>query len=178
MHQTKKGNQWYFGAKYHIGVDAGSGLVHSMETTAANVHDSTPAHKLLREDDEVMYGDSAYSAVEKHEEVKNDEHLSKIDYRVNRRKPYRKNAWKEGEGTRWFREIERSKSRVRCKAEYVFHIIKDIFKFRKTPYKGLRKLEARGRMLFALANLYMIWIGQRKAAEINAMRRLQAACMG
>jgi IS5 family transposase len=58
MHQTKKGNEWYFGMKCHVGVDAGSGYVHSLETTAANVHDITVASLLIREDDEVVYGDS------------------------------------------------------------------------------------------------------------------------
>lgn len=156
MHQTKKGNQWYFGAKFHVGVDAGSGLVHSLETTSANVNDAKPAHKLLREDDEVAYGDAAYCSIHNHDEIKNDPNLSKIDFRTNRQKPYRKNKWEEGQGTYWLREMEYKKSRVRCKVEYVFHIVKDIFGFRKTPYKGLRKLEAKGNMLFASANLYMI----------------------
>lgn len=156
MHQAQKGNTWYFGAKYHIGVDAGSGLVHSVETTAANVADSIPAHKLLRQDDEVVYGDSAYCALAKHDEIKNDPDLSKIVFRTNSQKPYRKNKWEKGPGTYWFEYMEYQKSRTRCKVEYVFHIIKDIFGFRKTPYRGLRKLEAKGNMLFALANLYMI----------------------
>lgn len=69
MHQTKKGNQWHFGMKCHTGVDAGSGFVHTVEVTAANVHDITVAAKLLREDDEVVYGDSAYLGIEKREEI-------------------------------------------------------------------------------------------------------------
>ena len=174
MHQTKKGNQWYFGAKYHIGVDAGTGLVHSLETTAANVADATVAHKLLREDDEVAYGDSAYCAVAKHDEIKSDLNLSKIDFRMNSQKPYRKNVWDNGPGIYWFRLMEYQKSRVRCKVEYVFHIIKDVFGFRKTRYRGLRKLEANGNMLFASANLYMIARGQQLAAKLNASRPVPA----
>lgn len=85
MHQTKKGNEWYFGMKVHSGVDAGSGYVHTITGTAANVHDSNEAVKLLRTDDEVMYGDSGYLGVPEREEVKNDEHLSRIDYRINKR---------------------------------------------------------------------------------------------
>ena len=120
MHQTKKGNQYYFGGKLHIGVDAGSGLIHTVRVTAANVHDASVAHELLREDDEVAYGDAAYCSLEKHEEFRNDEHLSKIVLRTNKMKPYRKNAWVEGEGTRWLRYMEYQKSRVRCKVEYVW----------------------------------------------------------
>ena len=174
MHQTKKGNQWYFGAKLHVGVDAGTGLVHTVEATAANVADSDVAYKLLREDDEVAYGDSAYCAVAKHDEIKNDPNLSKIDFRMNSQKPYRKNKWENGPGIYWFRLMEYQKSRVRCKVEYVFHIVKDVFGFRKTPYRGIRKLEAAGNILFASANLYMIWKGQQNAAKLAARRPIPA----
>ena len=174
MHQTRKGNQWYFGAKFHVGVDAGSGMIHTLEVTSANVHDATPASKLLREDDAVVYGDSAYCSLENHDEIKNDEHLSKIDFRTNKQKPYRKNKWVSGPGVFWLNRFEYQKSRVRCKVEYVFHIIKDVFRFRKTPYKGLRKLEARGNMLFASANLYMVQMGIRNAKRVNAKRKAMA----
>jgi IS5 family transposase len=99
MHQTKKGNQWFFGAKLHVGVDAGSGYIHTTIVTAANVHDGKVAHELIREDDQVVYGDSAYCAVGQHKEVQDDPHLSQVDYRTNRQKPYRKYAWDEGPGT-------------------------------------------------------------------------------
>ena len=75
MHQTKKGNEWKFGMKCHIGVDSGSGLMHTITVTAANAHDITEAHKLLREDDHVAYGDSGYIGIEKRDEIKNNEHL-------------------------------------------------------------------------------------------------------
>ena len=163
MHQTRKGTQWYFGAKLHAGVDAGSGLVHTVAVTAANVHDATAAHELLREDDEVVYGDAAYSSLENHPEIKNDKHFSKIEFRTNKQKPYRKNAWTEGEGTRWLYYMEHQKSSVRCKVEFVFHIIKDIFGFRKTRYKGLKKLETKAYMLFASANFYMVAMGERNS---------------
>ena len=106
MHQTKKWNQWFFGAKLHMGVDAGSGYIHTTIITAANVHDGKVAHKLLREDDRIAYGDSAYCAVDQHKEVQADPHLSQVDYRTNKQKPYRKYAWVEGEGTRWLRRLE------------------------------------------------------------------------
>ena len=85
MHSTKKGNQWRFGMKCHVGVDAGTGYVHTIEVTPANVHDVTVSTDLLREDDEVVYGDSDYLGIEKRPEVANDEHLSFIDYRINLR---------------------------------------------------------------------------------------------
>lgn len=171
MCQTKKGGQWFFGAKLHVGVDAGSGLVHTVVATSANINDATPAHKLLRQDDEVVYGDSAYCAIDKHEEIQNDPQLSKIDFRTNKKKPYRKHKWEEGPGTYWLCKLEYLKSRVRCKVEYVFHVIKDIFGFRKTPYKGIRKTEAAGNILFASANLYMVQRGKILAEQINAKIR-------
>ena len=85
MCQTKKGNQYYFGMKSHLGVDAGSGYVHSLETTAANVHDITVASRLIRDDDAVVYGDAGYLGIEKRDEIVSDEHLSSIEYRINRR---------------------------------------------------------------------------------------------
>ena len=164
--KTKKGSQWYFGAKLHVGVDAGTGFVHSLEVTSGNVGDSTVAAKLLREDDTVVYGDSAYSALENHEEIKNDPNFSKIDFRVNKQKPYRKNKWKAGVGTFWLKYLEYQKSRVRCKVEFVFHVIKDVFHFRKTPYRGLKKLETRAYMLMACANVYMLWAANPRFREL------------
>ncbi len=151
----------------HVGADAGSGLIHTVKVTSANVHDAAVAHELLREDDEVMYGDAAYCSVENHPGVKNDEHLSQIEFRTNKQKPYRKNAWVEGEGTRWLRYMEYQKSRVRCKVEFAFHIVKDIFGFRKTRYKGLKKLEAKAYMLFASANFYMVLMGTRNSSRLQ-----------
>jgi IS5 family transposase len=86
MKPTKKGSQWHFGMKAHIGTDAGTGMVHSVEVTGANVHDLDAASKLIRPDDEVVNGDAGYAGIEEREEIKNDEHLSKIEYRINTRK--------------------------------------------------------------------------------------------
>ena len=69
MHQTKKGNKWRFGLKMHVGVDAGAGYVHTIEATSANEHDTTVASKLIREDDEVVYGDSGNIGIEKRREI-------------------------------------------------------------------------------------------------------------
>lgn len=85
MYQTKKGNPWYHGMKIHAGVDAGSGYVHTITSTAANIHDIQEASKLIRKDDHVVYGDSRYIGLEKCAEVTSDPHKSKISYIINRR---------------------------------------------------------------------------------------------
>jgi IS5 family transposase len=153
MHQTKKGNEWHFGMKCHIGVEAGSGYVHSLETTAANVHDITIAPKLIREDDEVVYGDAGYLGLEKRDEVMGDVHLSSIDYRINRRVG---SIQKVPESLiNWEKQIERRKSAVRSKVEHPFLIIKRFFKYGKTVYRGLAKNTHRLQVLFASCNLLM-----------------------
>ena len=160
MHQTKKGNEWRFGMKCHIGVDAGSGLVHTITVTAANEHDITQTSALLRDDDEVVYGDSGYLGIQKRPEIANDEHYSKIDFRINRR-PGRLPHVSDN-AIDWERYIENRKSSVRCKVEHAFRIIKCQFGYRKTVYRGLKKNENRLYAMFACANLYSLAIaGQR-----------------
>ncbi len=160
MHQTKKGNEWRFGMKCHIGVDAGSGLVHTITVTSANEHDISQAAKLLREDDEVVYGDSGYRGVQKRPEIKNDEHFSKIDFRINRR-PGTLPCVSDNT-IDWERYIENRKSSVRCKVEHAFRIIKCQFGYKKTAYRGLKKNENRLYAMFACANLYALAIAGRK----------------
>ncbi|WP_237076388.1 MULTISPECIES: IS5 family transposase [unclassified Neglectibacter] len=116
MHSAKKGNRWHFGMKCHTGVDAGSGFVHTVKATAANVHNVTVAAGLLREDDEVVYGDSAYLGIEKREEIKNSPQLSAITYRINCR-PGRLPKISDNAIDRE-RYIENRKSSVRCKVEH------------------------------------------------------------
>lgn len=137
MHQTKKGNEWKFGMKCHTGVDAGSGLVHTITVTAANEHDITQAAALIREDDEVVYGDAGYLGIHKRPEVACDEHLSSIDYRINRRPG--KLPHVSDNAIDWERYIENRKSSVRCKVEHAFRIIKCQFGYKKTVYRGLLK---------------------------------------
>jgi IS5 family transposase len=165
MHQTKKGNEWHFGMKTHIGVDAGSGLVHSMTVTPANQHDITEASKLIRDDDEVVYGDSGYLGIEKREEIKSDNHLSGIEYRINRRPgslpKVSDNAFD------WDRFIENRKSSVRCKVEHAFKIIKCEFGYRKVRYRGLAKNANRLFVLFACANLLMCVRAGRKLRPVT-----------
>lgn len=154
MHQTKKGNQWYHGMKIHAGVDAGSGYVHSLTATAANVHDINEAAKLIREDDEVVYGDSGYNGLEKRPEVQNDDHLSRIEYRTNVRPGKLKRA--DGSGVNWERKIESRKSSTRCKVEHPFLIVKRQFGYAKVVYRGIAKNFNRFNVLFASANIVMV----------------------
>ena len=154
MHQTKKGNQWYHGMKVHSGVDAGSGYVHSITGTAANVHDIEETGKLLREDDEVAYGDAGYSGVEKRDDIRNDEHFSKIEFRTNQR-PSRIKVPDTYKGINWDKEIENRKSSTRCKVEHPFLIVKRQFGYAKVVYRGIAKNMNRFHILFASANLVM-----------------------
>jgi IS5 family transposase len=154
MHQVKKGNEWYFGERMHIGADAGSGYIHSVEVTAANVEERAVVPALVRGDDEAVYGDAGYCGMEKRKEVKEDPHLSQIIWRTNAQRTPR--GWQPGEGLRWHRFFEWQKSRVRCKVEYPFLIIKRIFGYRKVRYRGLHKNRTQAYTLCALANLYML----------------------
>lgn len=154
MHQTKKGNEWHFGMKIHSGVDAGSGYVHTITATSANVHDATETAKLLRPDDEVMYGDSGYLGVPERPEIKNDDHLRNIEYRINKRPSSNKCPdWYKG--INWSKKIEHRKSSVRCKVEHAFLIVKGQFGYKKVSYRGLRKNLNRFHILFGSANLLM-----------------------
>ena len=113
MHQTKKGSQWHFGMKMHAGVDAGTGDIHTITATAANVHDIDQAAELICEDDAVVYGDAAYLGVGKRDEIRNDPHKSVIDYRINLR-PRKVNSLADGPAKDRFHIIEYQKSSVRC----------------------------------------------------------------
>ena len=160
MHQTKKGNEWRFGMKCHIGVDAGSGLVHTMTVTAANEHDITETAKLLREDDRAVYGDSGYLGVQKRPETTSNEHFSKIDFRINRRPSSLPQV--SDNAIDWERYIEKRKSSVRCKVEHAFQIIKCQFGYKKVAYRGLKKNENRLYAMFTCANLYSLAVAGRK----------------
>ena len=155
MHQTKKGNQWHFGMKVHIGADAGTGYVHTITGSAANVHDIEEAPKLFREDDNVGYGDSGYLGIEKRDEVKNDPNLSKIVFRINKRPSSIKVNERNYNGFDWDRYIENRKSSVRSKVEYPFLIVKRQFGYAKVVYRGIAKNLNRFHVLFASANLLM-----------------------
>jgi IS5 family transposase len=152
--QTKKGNTWHFGYKAHIGVDKESGLVHHVETTAANVHDVTVVPKLLSGEEESVHGDSGYLGAEKREDaITRNKKGKKIRYKINRRPSQSKQKSARCQGQ--IRRREREKSSVRAKVEHVFWVVKGLFAYRKTRYKGRRKQAAKLHMVFALANLYL-----------------------
>ncbi len=154
MHQVKKGNEWYFGERLHIGVDAGTGYVHSLEVTAANRSERDMAASLIRGDDEVLYGDAGYTGLEKRLEFQQNPQLSAMEYRINTHNRFH---WpKSVPGFDWDRFIEYQKSRVRSKVEYVFLIIKRIFAYVKVRYRGLEKNKNQAYLLCASANLYML----------------------
>lgn len=162
MKSTKKGNQYHFGLKAHIGVDAGSGYVHTMKVTSANVHDVTVASELLRPDDHTVYGDSGYIGLEKREEILSNPDRQETEFRINKRYGSVKKA---PAGHDWDRQIEKGKSRVRSHVEHPFHIVKQLFGYTKARYKGLYKNAQRLYILFGSANLLMsIWAARKGAA--------------
>ena len=167
MHQTKKGNQWYFGMKVHAGVDAGSGYVHTITGTAASVHDVNETEKLIREDDEVLYGDSGYLNAAEHMGSIEPKRLESMEFRINVR-PSSIRMPRSYSGIRWEEDIENRKSSTRCKVEHPFLIVKRQFGYCKTVYKGLAKNMNRFHVLFACANLVMC----------SRAGRTEAFCMG
>ena len=153
VHQTKKGNEWQFGMKLHIGVDVGSGNVKALAAGPANEHDITRAAELIQDDDEVMYGDAGYTGIEKRPEIQADAHKRGIDDRINRR-PGSVYRHVENDGQQWERIIERQKSSVRSKVESIFRFIKVQCGFKKTVYRGIEKNLNRLYILAASATLY------------------------
>ena len=157
-HQAKKGNNWHFGHEAHAGVDAGAGLVHTVEVTAANVSDVAVAPSLLRPDDEFCYADAGYTGIGKRPEVRGDPTLSGVEWRVARRRPgvpgrdHPEVSWERGTGS--------SLSRVRSKVEHPFHVIKDLF----GPGKNRNQLC----VAFALANLALLAQAGRTLAPARA----------
>lgn len=151
-HQGKKGNNWHFGYKLHIGADAGSGLVHTVEATPANVADVAVAHSLVREGDGFCYADSGYTGVAKRGDVLSDPVASRVEWRVARKPSAVKGL---GSPASWERRIESAKASVRAKVEHPFLIVKRQFGWARTPYRGLRKNANLACALFALANVAM-----------------------
>lgn len=153
-HSAKKGNTWHFGYKAHIGVDEETGLVHTVKTTAANEHDVTVMSELLHGEEERVYGDSGYIGAKKRPEaVKKNKSGRNIKYIINRRPSTIRKL--SGSGRYAAKKKEHQKSSVRCKVEHVFAVVKNIFRYRKTRYRGLRKQTAKLNIMFALANLYL-----------------------
>ncbi len=154
MHQTKKGNQWYFGMKGHIGADADSGLVHTVVTTAANEHDITQAHKLLHGEETHVHTDSGYRGIENREEIHKREHQPQWHVAMTPGK--RKALDKDSPLGAILEKLEKTKASIRAKVEHPFRVIKRQFGFTKVKYKGLAKNTANLVTLFALSNLWMV----------------------
>ena len=153
-HSTKKGNTWHFGYKMHIGVDRDSGLVHHVKTTSANEHDVTATSELMHGEEETLHGDSGYIGANKRPEaIKKNKNGKKIKYIINRKQSSINKLSKSGQYAAKKREHE--KSSVRCKVEHVFAVVKRLFGYRKTRYRGLRKQMLKSYIMFALANLYL-----------------------
>lgn len=153
MHQTKKGNQWHFGMKAHIGVDAKTGLIHSFTTTPANEHDLNQAQNLLHGEEAYVFADAGYRGAEKRPELPSadelDWHIAEGPSKLKALKKHpRKNKVALG--------IEKFKASIRAKVEHSFRIIKCQFGFVKARYRGMKKNDNQLAMLFALANVVRV----------------------
>ena len=157
MHQTRKGNQWYFGMKAHIGADRDSQLVHTVVVTAANVADITKTSELLHGQEQQVHADAGYTGVEKRAEMVALER--KIDWQIARKRGQIK-AMADGAEKETLKAVEKAKASVRAFVEHPFHILKNIFRHRKVRYRGLAKNGHQRHTLFGLANVV---IGGRTA---------------
>lgn len=152
MHQTKKGQQYYFGMKAHVGVDAHSGLVHTVVGTAANVADVTQASRLLHGKESDVFADAGYQGVAKREETKELD----VNWHVAMRPGRRRVLEKHTPPGALLDEIERMKASIRAKVEHPFRVLKRQFGYTKVRYRGLKKNTAQLTTLFALANLWLV----------------------
>ena len=145
MHQTRKGQQWYFGMKLHIGVDSKTGLAHSAVVTAANVHDKHPLPQLLHGQEEQFYGDCAYAS-----------QTELIQSKAPKAKDLSNQRVRKGSVTEELeRLVNRAKSRVRARVEHVFGVVKRLWGFDKVRYRGLAKNATRSFVALGLANIYL-----------------------
>jgi IS5 family transposase len=150
MHQTKKGNQWHFGMKAHIGVDAEGGLVHTVIGTAANVADVTKADDLLHGEEAMAFGDAGYTGADKRPDRKHKAAWH-VAMKAGKRRALGRSAL-----DRVVEEMEQLKAQVRARVEHPFRVIKRQFGHVKVRYRGLTKNTAQLHMLFALSNLFMV----------------------
>ncbi|HFT9279120.1 IS5 family transposase [Escherichia coli] len=150
MHQTKKGNQWHFGMKAHIGVDAKSGLTHSLVTTAANEHDLNQLGNLLHGEEQFVSADAGYQGAPQREELAEVD----VDWLIAERPGKVRTLKQHPRKNKTAINIEYMKASIRAKVEHPFRIIKRQFGFVKARYKGLLKNDNQLAMLFTLANLF------------------------
>jgi IS5 family transposase len=145
MHQTRKGQQWFFGMKLHIGVDSVTGLAHSAVVTAANIHDKHPLPQLLHGQEQLVYGDCAYSS-----------QMELITTKAPKAKDLTNKTVRKGSVTEVQERLaNRAKSQVRSRVEHVFGVIKRLWGFNKARYRGLSKNATRAFVVTALANIFL-----------------------
>jgi IS5 family transposase len=151
MHQTKKGNQWYFGMKAHIGADVESGLVHTVTVTAANVADVAETGNLLHGEEKSVHADAGYTGAEKREDLTD----CKADFHIAAKRGSVK-ALPEGELKEATKHLEYIKAAIRARVEHPFRVVKRQFGFQKVRFAGLAKNTAQVVTLFALSNLWLV----------------------
>ncbi len=155
MHQTRKGQQWYFGMKLHIGVDSQTGLAHSAVGTPANVHDKHPLPDLLHGREQRVYGDSAYASQKQLIASKAPKAKDFTNQRTRR----------NGVVNEVLKARNRNKSKIRARVEHVFGVVKRLWGFGKVRYRGLAKNATRAFTALALANIYLS--RQRLMAQVR-----------
>jgi len=146
MKQTKKGNQWYFGMKAHVGTDTWRGLTHSVVVTDASAHDSQVMDELLHGEEQAVYGDRAYTSAKRRAEYE----AKGIKWCVHRK------ACRHYQLTPEDQEYNHKQSQIRAKGEHAFLVVKHLWQYRKARYKRLYKNAAQVFSLFALDNLYLV----------------------
>jgi len=158
MHQTKKGNEWHFGMKAHTGVDAESGFVHSVHATAANEADVAHTHRVLHGQEKRVHADAGYTGVEKREEVRQAQAEGAIRDDITwhvAAKRGKVKALPEGALKELTVMLERKKAQICARVEHPYHVIKNLFHYKKVSYRGLAKNAARLFVQFALVNLVL-----------------------
>ena len=151
MHSSKKGNQWYFGMKAHIGVDADSGLVHTVRATAGHAHDINEGNSLLHGQEQVVFADAGYQGIEKRPDAKLE-----MKWHIAMRPGKRKALDKGNAADAMLDKAEKLKAGIRAKVEHPFRVIKRQFGHVKVRYRGLKKNTQQLMTLFALSNLWMV----------------------
>ena len=151
MHSSKKGNQWYFGMKAHIGVDADSGLVHTVRSTAGHVHDISEGNSLLHGQEQMVFADAGYQGIGKRPDA-----TANVQWLIAMRPGKRKALDKGNAADAMLDEAEKLKAGVRAKVEHPFRVLKRQFGHVKVRYRGLKKNTQQLMTLFALSNLWMV----------------------
>jgi IS5 family transposase len=159
MHSSKKGNQWHFGMKAHIGADADSGLVHSVRGTSGHVSDVAEGNSLLHGQESVAFGDAGYQGIDKRADARAD-----VTWHVAMRPGKRRALDKTNGADALIDQVEKLKAGVRAKVEHPFRVIKRQFGFIKVRYRGLKKNTAQLFTLFALSNL---WMARSKLMQVQ-----------